>query len=145
MEDHMHSHAMAEVAFALAMAFFSIMVLAMVSMGIPHEKSKAIAGVQKDVREQPQLALFENREVKQDPAVDATKTKVLVYFNGEFYNENLNELNVQTLEPDGVFILAVSPKLSVDEAMSVKATILSPDVSISLLDDRWLKRLEAGS
>lgn len=143
MEDHIHTHAMAEVAFALAMMFFSIMVLSMVSMAIPREEVDAVAGAANNAREQLQLAAVENKKAYQGTAADAKKLKVLIYSNGTLYDEKLTALNVQTLEPEGTYILAVPPKLSVDEAMSVKASILSSDVSITLLDDRWLNRLEA--
>ena len=43
MTDDQHSNAMTEVALALAMAFFSIMVLAVVSMGVGTEDAAATA------------------------------------------------------------------------------------------------------
>ena len=44
MDDGITSHAMTEIALALAMAFFCILVLALVSMGTPSQESASVSG-----------------------------------------------------------------------------------------------------
>ena len=39
-------------------------------------------------------------------------------------------------------MLAVPSNVSLDQVMSARSKIFSPDVSIALLDQRWMNRLE---
>ena len=77
MADSSYGNAMTEIALALAMAFFSIMVLTMVSMSAAPEK------ISKD-QAQPTINLANSNTSNNQNAAAPTKRKLVVFWNGQF-------------------------------------------------------------
>ena len=136
--------AMVEVALALAMGFFSIMVLAMVSMS---------TGL---VAEDPHPGLL-NRLVIQEPSnwkntagqIPGTNTPVkksdlIIWFSGTFYDSNLNQVDpISWKQRAKNPVLAVTPDTNLNQLLTVRNKLEIQNVTFTSLNKEWLSRLKS--
>ena len=115
---------MAEIALALSMAFFSILVLALVSMR---------AG---DGAESADVAV-----AAAAPGPAPARQTILVHWQGRLLDISLRPITVANL-PDGPLVLAVAPDLPVAEAVALRQRFAGRDLTVAALDARWLDRLK---
>jgi len=137
--DGSHNNAMAECALALAMAFFAIMVLTMVSMGASVGSGRTgtpPAGERISIR--PSTPSDDRRA---EPGRGDQGT-IVIHYRGQFYDRELAPLDPGALRSDGPAILALEPSLSMAEAIEVRQRIANPDLTVTTLDARWLEALE---
>ena len=137
-------NAMTEISLALAMAFFSIMILTMVSMGAGSDAAKsAAARTVSAIRALPVQA-----SASAPDSADQTRVhqqdKVIFFHNGVFYDPALNlaDPNAVTVKPPARIILAISPNLSMAGALDARARFASRDVIVTTLSDEWTTRLK---
>ena len=153
MNEHTDGNAMTEVALALAMAFFSIMVLAMVGMSVPSQSaarsvSAATAPPAPDAPDPARL-----KEQPADHTADAadsagaapTEQVFVLYFSGRFFDVDGQPLDLTALRADQPIVLAVSPDLNIAETLAVKAKISVADPVITTLNEDWINHLESQS
>ncbi|MBA55696.1 MAG: hypothetical protein CMK89_14670 [Pseudomonadales bacterium] len=126
--EHTSNHAMTEIALALSMAFFCLMVLSLVAAGVP------------EARPTPSLIQLNQNRLQQVETQGANGTWV-IYFEERYFDVSLQPLDPGSLNQDSVY-LAVDPKLGLQQLLSAQSRISSPDVSITLLDEAWISRLE---
>jgi len=139
MGDGSHNNAMAECALALAMAFFSIMVLTMVSMGAGAETDRAgtpPSGEWISIR--PTTPSDAPRPARQD----GEQATVVIHYGGRFYDARLAPLAPGAIPAEGPAILALDPVLYMAEAIAVRRQIANPDLTVTTLDGRWLEALK---
>ena len=129
---------MTEVALALAMAFFSLMVLTMVSMGTPQANPSQKT---ESATTQPKMKVAMASDAKQKPEKGPAKTTLIVFWKGAFLDRNLQELDLTTQNYKGRVILALPPDLPMAEALDARAKIKAGNLMVSALNDRWLDRL----
>ena len=134
MADSSYGNAMTEIALALAMAFFSIMVLTMVSMSATPEK------ISKD-QAQPTINLANSNTSNNQNAAAPTKRKLVVFWNGQFMDQQLNLLELSSLKSSKKIVLAMPPNLPMTEALAARARLEGANIVVSVLDKRWLERL----
>lgn len=137
-------NAMTEISLALAMAFFSIMILTMVSMGAGNGNVKAV-----DTKTDPSIrALPVQAAASAANSAELTRLqkqdKVFVFYNGFFYDPALSLADPQTatVEPPARIILAIPPDLSMARALDARARFSSRDVIVTTLSDEWIIRLK---
>ncbi len=139
LRDGSHNNAMAECALALAMAFFSIMVLTMVSMGAGFGSDRTdtpLTGEQISIRPStPSEAPVIRRRA------DDTDN-ILIHYRGRFYDRTLEPFAPDAVPSEGRTILAIDPALSLAEAIAVRQRIANPDLTVTTLDERWLGALK---
>ena len=134
--------AMTEIALALAMGFFSIMVLTIISMG-----SGAAPGVQKF----PNISLVEpvDRQDKSSGLEDfqnSKKQKIIIFDGKRFMDTELRPLDVAKINSDPknndvVLVLAMPPEISIKSAMDAKNRIKAENLVVSHLNQAWLDAL----
>ena len=134
MAESSYGNAMTEIALALAMAFFSIMVLTMVSMSAAPEK------ISKD-QAQPTINLANSNTSNNQNAAAPTKRKLVVFWNGQFMDQQLNLLELSSLKSSKKIVLAMPPNLPMTEALAARAQLEGANIVVSVLDKRWLERL----
>ena len=135
MSDASFSNAMTEIALALAMAFFSVMVLAMVSMSIPREVTASAEAMDAALDLTP--AATDN-----DAATAPVAAPLLIIFHkGRFLGEDLRVLDIQSL-PETPLVLAIAPDMEMAAAMQIRERIPRPDLTVTTLDDRWITALK---
>ncbi len=139
MHSEYQSNAMTEIALALAMAFFSIMVLAMLSMGSALQVERA-AGPRLTPGIQLAIPAATGNEAASTRVVDAGE--VIVYWRGQFFDGALRPIEPAALDGGDRRVLAIGPDLSIAEAMAVRERIATAELEVTTLDTRWMQILE---
>ena len=134
MADSSYGNAMTEIALALAMAFFSIMVLTMVSMSATPEK------ISKD-QNQPAINLANSAPNNTQKPTAPTKRKLVIFWNGQFMDQQLSPLELGSLKSSKKIVLAMPPNLPMADALAARAQLEGVDILVSVLDERWLGRM----
>jgi hypothetical protein len=135
-------NAMTEIALALAMGFFSLMVLTLISMGAGQNTQST-----PDV-----MALAPTAKPATSSAADtASGNDFIIIFDGKrFLDTELRPIDPQTVVqsmtgPARRVVLALDPSLPLKEAMAARARVNAPNLVVSSLDKRWLKALETAA
>lgn len=130
--------AMTEIALALAMGFFAIMVLTMVSMGAGHQEK-----AQEQAKSVTAASLLPN--ATDTPTAAATEVapddQIVIFFRDAFYDTDLTPVDLGGLVPDSRVILAVPPDLPLSRAMELRGRFDRENLVVSTLDARWMERL----
>ena len=125
--------AMTEIALALAMGFFSLMVLTLISFGTPEgstAKSRAVS-VAPPANGEAAVSI----ESKSDDLV------VILYQN-DFLDAQKNPLSVSTIVAHpGRVTLAIDPAASLETVIEARGRLAHPDLVITELDSAWLTAL----
>ena len=136
--EHAPENAMTEIALALAMGFFSLMVLTLISMGAGQSPSVAPSV----------LSLAPATSRNQAAATEAAPgNDLIIIFDGKrFLDTALRPVDPQTViqsmtGPARRVVLALDPSLPLKDAMAARARVNAPDLVVSSLDERWLKAL----
>jgi hypothetical protein len=136
MEGH-YGNAMTEIALALAMAFFSVMVLAMVSMGAGSSKAVDTANT----------ATAETLRVSPSkPATTAqpvtTKARIIVFYQGQYLDDKLQLVDPTAIGTEEEIILAIDPTLPLSGALDARAALTTRNITVTVLDQRWMRSLK---
>ncbi len=123
-----------EIALALAMAFFSIMVLAMISLSVPVLRDPTGAADAGGLVVKP-AATAAATDLQ---GVPGARTLVVLH-GGRFLDADLAPLAPAAVE--GPVILAIAPTLPLQQAIAARRELVAADVIVSTLDEPWLARL----
>jgi len=141
MSDTTQTNAMAEIALALAMGFFSIMVLTMVSMG-----SGMVTQQAKTLQDDP-ISIAKTAD-KPDASQAKGKSKnvapedLIIFHKGTFYDNTLNVVSLASLATRPKVILAVAPDLSMSKTMEARHKITSKNITVVVLNETWLNAIK---
>ena len=135
--------AMVEVALALAMGFFSIMVLAMVSMSTGTGAKDVLSNFVKPLKVESQ----NNTKMKNDHNVankiQVKNTNLIIWFENQFFDSNLEKINPGSwMKNKHAPVLAVAPNTDLKHLLNIKEKLGSDNTTITSLNDDWLKRLK---
>jgi len=147
-----YENPMAEIALALAMGFFAIMVLAIVSMTAGHAQAlqDAVQDKEEELRFvaavlQPAAGESSSAATLRAPKLD----ELVIFYQGRFLDAELRPIDPAGLSAPAVggrdrapIVLAIPPDLSLVVAMDARAGIDRDDVVVATLDHRWLQALE---
>jgi hypothetical protein len=128
---------MAEIALALAMGFFSVMVLTMVSMGAGEAEILPAASPDRVA-----LAASDGG-TKGGAAAPVAAGSVLIFYRGRFFDAALKPIDPSRFDAGSGQVLAVEPGLPLEEALAARRRIAGRDLTVTTLDARWLERLKS--
>jgi hypothetical protein len=138
------SNAMAEVALALAMGFFSIMVLAMVSMGAT-DVAQAVR-LPDGVAMAAQAEASEPKGAPTDQSATVAPGDLLIYHDGRYFDAMLKPIDIAKWTPKGERpVLAVAPDLPITEALKARTRLSQINSTVTVLNEAWLARLKEKS
>jgi hypothetical protein len=142
--DGLENNAMAEIAFALAMGFFSILVLTLVSVGSgltvgPTGSSAARLSVS------PAAPIESAGPASEGPlaAPVLQADNLVIYYAGQFFDVALRPVDPKRQSARPGLVLAFDPALPLVETIRAREKISAPDLMVTVLDQRWLDRLKA--
>lgn len=122
---------MTEIALALAMGFFSIMVLTVISMGAAPQSGKAVA------------AALLTPSSNADSAVEVeSRDTIVLYYEGRFLDPQMKPVDPTTITASGRLILAIDPGLPLGEAMAAREKFSADRLVVSTLNAEWLRALK---
>ena len=151
---HQHSNhdtstqAMTEVALGLSMAFFSLLILALFSIGLPEQvpNNEPLKSTQPPLNPDEQLKLIGNNGKRaSNKTAENIKQQYAFYYNGQFYDEQLNRLNIESFsgfKAQQPLILAVPDNLPLIQIMALRKQIHHPNLAITMLNQKWQTQLE---
>ena len=122
---------LAEVALALAMAFFSLMILMLFAM-VNAPKADAT-----DVGPATMEMAVESR----DPPPDDEERHLVIFTDGGFFDENLNRLNPAAIDPAQPVILAVSQQMPISRITGFQRQYPGLTIEIAELTPDWEERI----
>jgi hydroxymethylpyrimidine/phosphomethylpyrimidine kinase len=129
---------MTEIALALAMGFFSIMVLTMVSMGAGRIQAPDDAERTAIAAALAPAAANAAKAARLKPDAEAV---LVIYHRGRFYDRRLRVIDPAAEAYEGRVVLALDRALNMGEALAVRARVATPDLVVSTLDQRWTEAL----
>ena len=136
--------AMTEIALALAMGFFSIMVLTIISMG-----SGSAPNVQKFSSISLAAATDSHNASITDQELKTSKQIKIIIFDGvHFLDKELRPVEVEHINSDPeisfqLLVLAMPPEISIKAALEAKNKIRAKNLVVSHLNEDWLSALRA--
>ena len=122
---------LAEVALALAMAFFSLMILMLFAM-VNAPKADAT-----DVGPATMEMAVESR----DPPPDNEERHLVIFTDGGFFDENLNRLDPAAIDPAQPVILAVSQQMPISRITGFQRRYPGLTIEIAELTPDWEERI----
>lgn len=123
---------LAEVALALAMAFFSLMILMLFAM-VNAPKADAT-----DVGPTTMEMAVESR----DPPPDNEERHLVIFTDGGFFDENLNRLDPAAIDPAQPVILAVSQQMPISRITGFQRRYPDLTIEIAELTPDWEERID---
>ena len=131
-------NALVEISLALAMAFFALLIVALVSMATPSTAAATAEPGTTPAVPELELALG-------GAARDAATPLYLFRFGDRWFGENAEVLDPRTLHADGRrLVVALAPDVTLADAQGAQreVTHLDADVTLTTLSPEWLARLE---
>ena len=135
------SQAMTEVALGLSMAFFALLILALLSfqMPTPEQTLKPNNTASNELSEQVQIKSANSTAHNNTAASD---TQFIFFYQGRFIDQQLQALQVSSLQTTEPVVLAVENSLSFAEVIKIRQKINHPSLSITLITKEWQNALE---
>lgn len=116
-----------EVALALSMAFFALMVLSIFALTQTEQEKSSIKS----------LVINNSSQVKKE---NKFKSKVMFYFDNVFYDKNFQILDINKIKNSKeTYILAVPSKISVKKLFTIKTSLKNLNVKITQQTKEWEK------
>lgn len=141
-QENAQENAMTEIALALAMGFFSLMVLTLISMGAGQSGTRAPSVLSLAPTVTPTAPQNQAAITATAPGNDL----IIIYDGKRFLDTKLRPVDPQTViqsmtGPARRVVLALDPSLPLKDAMAARARVNAPNLVVSGLDERWLKAL----
>jgi len=135
------NNAMAEIALALAMGFFSIMVLTLVSMG------GGLAPASETIHQQVGVSMSrtDNPDAPKETS-EASETispdTLVIFHEGRYLDASLKPLDPASLADKEKIVLGVDAEISMAEAMEAREKVPNNNITVAPLDPRWQTALK---
>mgnify|MGYP001160208336 FL=1 len=111
-----NNNPLTEVALALAMAFFSIMILSIFTL------SNA------SLNDQKQISITNDANEKK---IEEIKRIPIYFYNDKFYNEKLDFIETSQLSQKKKYLLFIPTEISVEKLFSIRSKMENKDVKVS--------------
>ncbi len=127
--DSSQGNAMTEIALAMAMGFFSVMVLTTMSMGVGSSVGRTVAAAKLAPGGDASAATITDKDI------------FIVYDGGRFLGRGLKPVDPSSLDTGRRIILALDPALPLAQVMTARSRIQSPRLLVTTLDENWRRAL----
>ena len=136
------SSAMTEVALGLSMAFFTLLIVALLSMSVPNESTnkqsvKAVNNIPKDQKTNKAINIQLG-----DKASGKNNIQFAFYYNKKFYDKSLTIRSIDSFIKDKALVVAVDPQLAFSDVFALRQQINHPKLSITTSNKAWHTRLQ---
>jgi len=126
--------AMTEVALGLSMAFFTLLIVALLSMGFPKEAQSNATTLPDDLQKK---AILDLKIEGKNTGNTKSDRLFAFYFDDKFYDESLSLRSIASFSKDKNLIVAVNPNLSFADVLSLRQQINHPKLSITASNKTW--------
>jgi hypothetical protein len=136
------TQAMTEVALALSMAFFSLLLLALVSIGVPQSTDNTEQKMHTTV---PAFVLTESTQARQsaEGKKEPAEIQYVFYYAATLYDQNLMQTQINKLNNMQKVVLAMPMDTDVTQALTLQKKFKDFDLSLTIMDYEWLVAFES--
>lgn len=124
------SNALTEVALGLSMAFFALLVLALVSMVLPVEAGR-LAQSAELASIKPKVSSHQGTQQKDSEAL------FLFYYDGKMVDQNMSPREFEAIASGRLVVLAIAPTTSFENIIHIQNSLSHVDLQLTKLPDTW--------
>lgn len=135
------TQAMTEVALGLSMAFFAILVLALISFSVPSKDSELSSSESIKFSEITMPKSDMQNSTSDLNTTEATQTEYLIWWQGGIYDLNLRQLTNDYRSTKNNVVIAISDSTSFAELLRVNQQFTGQNLSFARLSDNWKANL----
>ncbi len=141
------SSAMTEVALGLAMAFFTLLIVSLLSMSLPattagtgdkspeNMKNNTLVDIQLD-------SIIKSANQSESKNDSQNELQFAFLFNKKFYDQSLTLRSIDSFSKEKRLIIAVNPNLTFAEVFTLRQAVNHPKLSITASNKTWHSRLQ---
>jgi hypothetical protein len=133
------SSAMTEVALGLSMAFFTLLIVSLLSMSFP---TKTVSNVTKLIDSMPKKSAVDIQIDCKNKSSSQNETQFAFYFDDKFYDQSLALRSIDSFSSEKKLIIAVNPNLTFAEVFTLRQQVKHPKLSITVSNKAWHSRLQ---
>lgn len=127
------ANALTEVALGLSMAFFALLVIALISITMPRmASSKASSNIQLDTSDAIAEVSHES-----DKNSENNIDTVLFYYGGQLVNVELKPIYAKNIAADTSVVLAIDPLLTFTDIVRLQQEFSHVQLQLAKLTDEW--------
>jgi hypothetical protein len=144
------TQAMTEVALGLSMAFFALLIIALISVALPSEQSLEDSSQQSenvdqrnhlDISEQLSLSISDAKKSaddsnKKNEAAQPQPT-ILLYWQGQFFDTEQQVISLSQMLNNNDFVVAVSPQIPFSQLINVQKEFAGKQMRLTTLTQQW--------
>jgi hypothetical protein len=147
------TQAMTEVALGLSMAFFALLILALISVSLPNNADSSELKAQPFVPIDQQIALGagDQKSTTNNDSGDAQRQAqtIILYWEGQYFDLQHQAIDIKTMsnlkhEKQAVLIVAVPAACSLDELLAIQSVFDGHDIKLTKLSSEWQTVLRNG-
>lgn len=145
------TQAMTEVALGLSMAFFALLIIALVSVTLPNEDKNGeaklvVTTAQKrnetiDISEQLELTIENSQSHSHGNRLQTAEApeqdSILLYWNDQFFTTQGDLVDFSELSANKEFIVAVSPQVSFNQLLAIQTKFSGRQMRLTKLSPQW--------
>jgi len=145
------TQAMTEVALGLSMAFFSLLILALLSVGAGQSTQSTTNEVLSDKnhalyeqarlsvnQDTPDSASHQNHKESASYGEDLT---FIFYKGGRYFDNNLGAINIEKISASEQIVLVLAPTLPLSQVMQVQADFTGKNIQVTQMNTEWSNAL----
>lgn len=125
-QNNYDNNALTEVSLALAMAFFSIMVLSIYALSQSHIS-----------KNEKKLEIVDKNKIP--PKIKKIDDILIYYHSRNYYDKNFNKIELNKFKTLENIILSVSPKISLENLFKIKSNFQNNNVKITQFHEETFK------
>jgi hypothetical protein len=152
------TQAMTEVALGLSMAFFALLIIALMSVALPSKTQTDNASqVNKisatiDVSNQIELSIQDSTQNNQTGskrsninAEDSQQQTVLLFWEGQFYDTQQQVVSINQIMANTELVVAVSPQIPFNQLIDIQKQFAGKQMRLTTLTTQWQTSLSEGA
>jgi len=133
------SSAMTEVALGLSMAFFTLLIVSLLSMSFPVKTDSKITKLINNIQKKSAIDIKIDSKNKRNSQDDI---QFAFFFNNKFYDQSLAVRSIDSFSIEKNLIIAVNPNLTFAEVFTLRQQVKHPKLSITVSNKAWHSQLQ---
>ncbi|MFT7005652.1 MAG: hypothetical protein ACJAXJ_000151 [Colwellia sp.] len=133
------SSAMTEVALGLSMAFFTLLIVSLLSMSFPTKIESNTTKLTEFIQKNSAIDIEIDSE---DNSNSQNETQLAFFFDDKFYDQSLALRSIDSFSKEKNLIVAVNPNLTFAEVFTLRQQVKHPQLSITVSNKAWRSRLQ---
>lgn len=133
------SSAMTEVALGLSMAFFTLLIVSLLSMSIPTKTESTVDKLPENIKTNAAIDIQIESTNKSD---SKHEIQFAFFFDDKFYDQSLAVRSIDSFSKEENLIIAVNPSLTFAEVFTLRQQVKHPKLLITASNKAWHNRLQ---